>query len=106
MLTRASFPAPGHRDPQRSRESCCERKPCVPAQYLSIKACKFRREVEGAQVVGITWGPGDPFDPGLRWASLLKHMLERQKLIGRDFADDAVLCFDRLVLGRSQRLDW
>ncbi len=57
-------------------------------------------------MVGVTWGPGDPFEPGLRWASLLKHMLERQKLIGRDFEEDAVLCFDRLVIGRSQRLDW
>ena len=57
-------------------------------------------------MVGVTWGPGDPFDPSLRWSSLLHHMLERQKLIGRDFAEDAVLCFDRLVLGRSQSLDW
>ena len=78
----------------------------VSLQYLRIKACKFRREVEGARVVGVSWGPADPYDPALRWSSLLKHMLERQKLIGRDFPEDAVLCFDRLVLGRSQRLDW
>ena len=75
-------------------------------QYLSIRACKFRREVEGNQVVGLTWGPGDPYHPSLRWAPLLSHLLERQKLIGRDFEEDAVLCFDKLVLGRSQSLDW
>ena len=76
------------------------------AQYLSIRACKFRREVEGNQVVGLTWGPGDPYHPSLRWAPLLGHMLERQKMIGREFEEDAVLCFDKLVLGRSQSLDW
>ena len=57
-------------------------------------------------MVGLTWGPGDPFHPSLRWAPLLSHMLERQKMIGRDFEEDAVLCFDKLVLGRSQSLDW
>ena len=57
-------------------------------------------------MVGLTWGPGDPYHPSLRWVSLLSHMLERQKIIGRDFAEDAVLCFDKLVLGRSHSLDW
>lgn len=57
-------------------------------------------------MVGLTWGPGDPFHPSLRWAPLLSHLLERQKMIGRDFEEDSVLCFDKLVLGRSQSLDW
>lgn len=76
---------------------------CV--QYLGLDKCTFRTDARGNQAVGITW-PASPYEAGTKWSPLLRHMLAEQQLVGRDVQEDDLLCFDRLLLGRSQALDW
>ena len=74
-------------------------------QYLGIDKCTFRKDASSNEAMAITWGR-NPYKSAVKWSPLLKHMLKRQLLMGRDLQDDNVLCIDRLLLGRSQALDW
>lgn len=78
--------------------------PCC-VQYLRLDKCTFRADSSGNQAVGITWPPS-PYEAAAKWSPLLGHMLAEQQLVGRDVEEDDLLCFDRLLLGRSQHLDW
>ena len=65
----------------------------------------FRNEAHTNRVLALTWG-ASPYEGDIKWNNLLRHMLDRQKLVGRDLQDDNLICFDQLLVGRSQRLDW
>ena len=70
-----------------------------------MNKCTFRADAEGNTAVGVTWAPS-PFGAGAKWSPLLRHMLAEQLVVGADVQEGDALCFDRLLLGRSQNLDW